>query len=407
MHTLDQLESGALAGAREVRLCRQGLTHFPPALFALADTLELLDLSGNQLTQLPDDLPRLRKLRVLFASDNPFTQLPPVLGQMPELDMVGFKACRIAEVPAASLPPRLRWLILTDNRIRTLPDALGDRPRLQKLMLSCNQLDQLPDTLARCNRLELVRIASNRFTAMPTVLLQLPQLRWPALGGNPITQKSERAALAASTAPAIPYQDLEVGEQLGEGASGTIYRAHYRGTGTGTSLAHGAALALKVFKAAHTSDGTPQSELAAGLSVLRHPQLLTPLASVTGHPEGRLAMALPLLPSGMQPLAAPPSLRSCSRDIYPPNLRLTPAAVQHLLAQITAAMRHLHHSGVLHGDLYAHNILWDPATGTTMLSDLGAALLMHELPPAHAQALQQVELRALHTLRDELYAIAR
>ncbi len=35
--------------------------------------------------------------------------------------MVGFKSNRIERVPAAALPPALRWLILTDNRIATLP----------------------------------------------------------------------------------------------------------------------------------------------------------------------------------------------------------------------------------------------------------------------------------------------
>ncbi|MEG0047478.1 MAG: lipopolysaccharide kinase InaA family protein, partial [Comamonas sp.] len=173
-----------------------------------------------------------------------------------------------------------------------------------------------------------------------------------------------------------------MGELLGEGASGHIYRARY--VGHDAAIGPGRELALKVFKAAHTSDGTPQSELAAGLAVTPHPQLLTPLAAVTGHPHRQMAMALPLLPAGMRPLAAPPSLRSCSRDIYPPQLGLTPGAAQHLLAQVGAAVRHLHQCGVLHGDLYAHNILWDPATGTTVLSDLGAAVLTAELPPAQA-----------------------
>ncbi|BBL25250.1 leucine-rich repeat-containing protein kinase family protein [Comamonas terrigena] len=399
MHTLDQLESGALAGAREVRLCNQGLTAIPPALFALADTLELLDLSGNQLSSLPAEFARFARLRVLFASHNPFTELPSVLGQLPELEMVGFRACRIAEVPPHSLPARLRWLILTDNCLTSVPDALGERPRLQKLMLSCNQLTALPASLVRCNRLELLRMASNRFTAVPEVLLQLPQLAWPALAGNPLTQASEQQLHAAAAAKALPFADLEVGALLGEGASGHIYRA--RNTRSGTELA------LKIFKAAHTSDGTPQSELAAGMAVTHHPQLLTPLAAVSGLPQGQLAMALPLLPEGMQPLAGPPSLRSCTRDVYAPGVSLSSCAAQHILAQISGAVRHLHYSGVLHGDLYAHNILWNPQTGAAMLSDLGAALLTRGLPTAQVRALQQIELRALHILRDELYAVAR
>ncbi|MFX7506976.1 hypothetical protein ABTJ37_21925, partial [Acinetobacter baumannii] len=85
------------------------------------ETLEILDLSGNELTALPDDLPRLHRLRIVFCSDNPFTELPAVLGRCPSLEMIGFKANRIEHVPAESLPPTLRWLVLTDNRIEQLP----------------------------------------------------------------------------------------------------------------------------------------------------------------------------------------------------------------------------------------------------------------------------------------------
>ena len=398
MDTLEQLENGALAGAREIRLCHYGLTTFPKALYTLCSTLEVLDLSGNALTELPSDLYRFHKLRILFASGNPFTTLPMVLGQMPELEMVGFKACQIAHVPPESLPPRLRWLILTDNHIRELPDALGQRPRLQKLMLSCNQLRSLPDSLARCTRLELLRLASNQFTEIPPCVLQRPHLAWLAMAGNPMTLPRERAVLEAAAPAAIDYAALQLHAQLGEGASGHIWQA------TDTSLQR--QIAVKIFKAAHTSDGTPQSELAAGLHAGQHHSLLTPLASVTGAPQQQLAMALPLLPSLMQPLAQPPSLRSCTRDVYATALRPSPAAVQRVLAQIGSAVRHLHHQGMLHGDLYAHNILWNPATGDAVLSDFGAAMLLGDLAPEQAQALQRMELRALDILRDELYAIA-
>lgn len=395
MHTLEQLNSGALAGAREVRLTHQGLSHFPQALFDLADTLELLDLSGNQLSELPADLHRLHRLRRLFASDNPFTQLPRALGRCAALELVGFKACRIRDVPGDSLPPLLRWLILTDNQITHLPEALGQRPRLQKLMLACNQLAALPASLVDCTQLELLRIASNRFTAVPAPVLQLPRLAWLAMAGNPLTQKSELQALATSGLNPIFMPELQLHEVLGTGASGAIHRA---------TRADGTALALKVFKAAHTSDGTPQSELAAGLAAGRHPQLLTPLAPVAGDGQGRLAMALPLLPADLQPLAGPPSLDSCTRDVYAPGLRLARAAAERLLQGITAAVAYLHGRGVLHGDLYAHNILWDAATGQALLSDFGAAMLLHELPPAQAAQLQAQELRALAHLQAEVRA---
>jgi Leucine-rich repeat (LRR) protein len=72
-------------------------------VFDLADTLEVLNLSNNQLTSLPHDLPRLHRLKVIFCSDNPFTELPEVLGDCAALQQVGFKACRIAAVPRLRL----------------------------------------------------------------------------------------------------------------------------------------------------------------------------------------------------------------------------------------------------------------------------------------------------------------
>src|SRR5690606_26874795 len=125
----------------------EGLTEFPPEIFALADSLEVLNLSGNQLSSLPEDLPRLHKLRILFCSDNAFNEVPSILGDCPALEMVGFKANRIHSLPASALPRKLRWLILTDNRLEQLPAEIGQCERLQKLMLAGNRLRSLPATL--------------------------------------------------------------------------------------------------------------------------------------------------------------------------------------------------------------------------------------------------------------------
>ncbi len=79
MHTLAQLKAGQLAGITRLDLSC-GLTEFPREIFALADSLEILNLSGNALSHLPEDLHRLPHLRVLFCSDNGFTELPRMPG---------------------------------------------------------------------------------------------------------------------------------------------------------------------------------------------------------------------------------------------------------------------------------------------------------------------------------------
>jgi serine/threonine protein kinase len=111
---------------------------------------------------------------------------------------------------------------------------------------------------------------------------------------------------------------------------------------------------------------------------------------------------MPRLPGDRRVLAGPPSLESCSRDVYAPGLGLDAGAVRRIARDIAAAVGHLHARGLLHGDLYAHNILWDGATGAATLSDFGAAC---RLPPGEAGApLQRLETRAWGLLLGELLA---
>lgn len=388
MHTLEQLRCGALAGQTRLDLS-SGLTELPDEVLQLADTLEVLNLSDNRLNTLPDWLPRLQRLKVVFASGNPFTELPEVLGECPALEMVGFKACRIRRVPAAALPPRLRWLILTDNAIEQLPDALGERPRLQKLMLAGNRLQALPEGLAGAARLELLRLSANRFEALPSWLTALPRLSWLALAGNPMD-----GVPLANSLPQIHWDRVQTGELLGEGASGRTLRVRVEG--------QSAALALKLFRGTVTSDGLPEHEMAAGQAVGMHPGLCTPVAVLQGHPQGTVGAFLPLIPTGYRLLAGPPSLASCTRDVYPPDWHIGAAQARRLLGDIAEAVAHLHRRHVMHGDLYAHNIFFDPATGQALLTDLGAAAVLPADPPAQRRALLALEVRAFGCLVEEL-----
>lgn len=385
--TLAALRRGDLAGARTLRLT--GIREVPREIFGLADTLEVLDLSGNALAALPDDFGRLARLRVLFCSGTRFSRLPPALGDCPALSQIGFRGAGLAEVPGEALPKPLRWLTLTDNRITHLPDALGRRPLLQKLLLAGNALRRLPDTLRDAQNLELVRLGANRLDALPGWVAALPRLAWLSFAGNPFA-----TALPETRAPAVPWAELELGPLLGEGASGRVHRALWR---RGADPAR--AVALKLFKGAMTSDGLPGHEMAACLAAGAHDNLAGALGRLSGHPDGRDGLLMPLLPAAWRVLAGPPSPESCSRDVYDPGLRLKPEVALRVARGIAAAVAHCHAQGLLHGDVYAHNVLWD-GDGAAVLTDFGAASALPR--GAAGQALQRIEVRAFGLLLGEL-----
>ena len=403
LDTLGQLRAGRLKGCQRLDLAC-GLTEFPKEVFDLADTLEVLNLSGNALTSLPDDLPRLHRLRVIFGSDNLFTALPAVLGQCPQLEMVGFKANRIQSVPADALPPQLRWLILTDNQIETLPDSIGKCSRMQKLMLAGNRLKQLPDQLAQCQQLELLRISANQLDVMPPWLVNMPNLAWLACAGNPF---SDVHALAHPPAPTsgIEWRNLRLQHVLGEGASGIIYQAllsHRQDSAHENFKLQ--TVAVKLFKGTVTSDGWPHSELAATLAAAAQPHtnVIPVIGALTGHPEGTAGLVMQLIPPTYTTLAAPPSLQTCTRDVYPTNSYFSQQKIMHIALGVARAAAHLHAQGLLHGDLYAHNLQCD-ADGLCLLGDMGGSSFL-PVDKLASQALQRLEVRAFGCLLEELLA---
>lgn len=398
MHTLEQLRAGELNGARHLKLC-ENLTTFPLEILSLKETLEVLDLTGNQLSSLPDELTECTKLRIIFCSENRFTELPEVLGRCPALTMVGFKANQIEVVPPKSLPARLRWLILTDNAIERLPDELGQCTDLQKLMLAGNRLTELPASLAHCQRLELLRIAANWIAEFPAWLLSLPRLAWLAYAGNPFAEAWEQQAGTEVAVDEIPWHELEIGALLGQGASGAIHRAEWH-----PAAGQPVALALKLFKGAVTSDGLPAAEMRAAMAAGRHPALIEVMGRVSDHPSGIPALGMALIDPAFVNLAGPPSLASCTRDVYPAGLAFSLSVALAMASQVASAAAHLHGSGVMHGDLYGHNILHD-GEGAALLGDFGAASCYPRDERELAAALERLEVRAFGCLLEELLAL--
>jgi hypothetical protein len=403
--TLARLKAGKLQDIKQLKLCC-GLTEFPTEIFDLADSLEILDLTGNALSTLPSDLHRLKKLRILFCSSNQFTHMPEVLGKCQNLSMIGFKANQIRHIPESAIPTAtLRWLIVTDNALEAVPAALGECLQLQKLMLAGNQLTTLPSSMANCHALELLRISANDFSALPDFLFDLPKLTWLAYAGNPFCDQIEQTLMLQQQIKSIDWQTLTLQNMLGQGASGITYQATWQSSGQATE-----AVAVKLFKSERTSDGLPRCEMHANILAADHPNLVGVKGVVHNHPQGTLGLVMPLLDSDLKVLANPPSFDSCTSDVYAEGLKLSHEEVHHIMHGVTKAVNHLHQQGLMHGDLYAHNILWRSnkvGQQKVVLSDLGGASCLPVDNPALTQKLLKLEARALEVLSQELLNLSK
>lgn len=424
---LHQLQAGELTSVS--RLSQQqapivrlqisaNLTELPEEVFDLADSLEILDLSNNKLTNLPDALATLVNMRILFLSNNDFEQIPAVLARCPKLEMISFKSNALTSVAEDVLPIDTRWLILTDNQIEKLPESMGQLHRLQKLALAGNRLQELPASMFACKNLELARLSANKLRSMPDWLFQLPKLAWLAFSGNEFNRISSLSGIDSSgdnkneknnkknnktkaSVIDVPLANIELSELLGEGASGLIYRGDWL-TQPQSLIGTDNHIAVKIFKGDVTSDGYPQDELDCCLSAGEQENLIKVIAKLDQtDADEKLGLVMELIPSSFYNLGLPPSLITCTRDTFSPGTSFDIHNITKIVSQMANAMTHLYENGISHGDVYAHNTMINEQADV-LFGDFGAATNLNSLPKFQREAMERIEVRAFACLLDDL-----
>ena len=385
MNNLTELKSGKLVGATRLQLVEE-LNTFPEEIFSLADTLEVLDLSNNNLSTLPDEFACLTRLKRVFLSFNQFKHIPEVLAKCPALIMVAFKGCKITEFGDYCLPKNIEWLILTDNNITELPQSFGQFTKLKKLALAGNQLKQLPSSMAQCKNLELVRLSANNLTHVDDWLFELPKLAWLAFAGN---EFNKAQCLTKSCLENKSLNDYTLSHVIGQGASGVIHLAQ----------AADSAVAIKLFKGAITSDGYPLDEVNCCLQAGDHANLIKVLAYI--EQSDQLGLVMELIDKSFTNLGLPPSLETCTRDTFNDDCHYSTHAILKIAQQMVSTLHHLHICKVSHGDVYAHNTMINK-DADVLFGDFGAATNLAMLSDYQQKQIELIEVRALGCLIEDL-----
>ena len=380
------------------------LIKLPKQIYERGYKLKFLDLSNNNLKELPNEFSRLINLEIAFFSNNEFNKFPTVLSECCNLTMIAFRHNKICDIVENSFPKNLEWLILTDNLIEKLPKSIGKCVKLKKLMLSGNKLIDLPHELKFCKNLELLRLSNNNLTQLPSFLFSLPKLSWFSYFGNNITTFSPLNSLKEYNP-----NNFIIKEQIGEGASGCTFKAYSKDLNKD--------IALKIFKHAMTSDGSPQNEIYISNYIysvssinslftihnishsdnISHPHIIPIIGIINNYSDKTHALLLELI-SGFNTLGDPPNFKTCTRDIITRSFSLDNIIT--ICIAIISVSDYLHSYGVNHGDLYAHNIIVNDNCNS-YLCDLGASSL-YDKDSLFAAFIEKIEVRAFGCLLDDL-----
>ncbi|MBP5975210.1 leucine-rich repeat domain-containing protein [Brasilonema sp. CT11] len=206
------IDRAMVEGWRELDLSGQELTELPVEIGKLKQLESLIlgkkvegyeyvgnrdleKVSGNNLKTLPLELLGLPNLRKLDISGNPLESIPDVVTQILHLEELILIRVELTEIPdAIANLTNLTQLDLSYNKITQIPEALAKLTNLTQLDLSYNQITQIPEALAKLTNLTQLDLSYNKITQIPEALANLTNLTQLDLRKNQITQIPEALA---------------------------------------------------------------------------------------------------------------------------------------------------------------------------------------------------------------------
>lgn len=159
---------GDLASLDSLYLAQNQLTSLPENFGSLAD-LSFVRLSINNLTSFPESMTDLATIQVIQADQNQIETLPENIGNLGNtLHLLGLSNNNISEIPSSIGDMDVLYeLYASNNQIEELPESIGDMDVLIILALDDNLLSTVPTTLADITSLGYVGLMNNQIEELP------------------------------------------------------------------------------------------------------------------------------------------------------------------------------------------------------------------------------------------------
>ncbi|XP_055852002.1 leucine-rich repeat and calponin homology domain-containing protein [Episyrphus balteatus] len=202
------LEEANFSG--ELILTNRKLKDFPKAAtkYNLSDTV-IADLSRNRFCELPEEVTTFAFLETLLLYHNTIRHIPESVKHLTLLTYLDLRSNQLSTLPKELCFMPLQVLLVSNNRLVSLPDELGRMDKLLDLDVSYNQLTALPARVGElrslksfslrnnqilylprelaCLTLVSLDVSNNRIASLPLEIRQMTSLVEFNLGNNPLT----------------------------------------------------------------------------------------------------------------------------------------------------------------------------------------------------------------------------
>jgi predicted outer membrane repeat protein len=161
----------------ELNMSNQNITELPENLGYLAE-LKILEFKNNQIITIPNSIEFLVNLDSLDLSNNNLTNLSTGFSELEDLNLLNLSGNDIENYPTViDSIFSLNILNLSNNNIQFVSDNINNLENLYSLNLSNNNIEQLPEDLSSLININYLDISNNEITDIPNSFISFSQLQ--------------------------------------------------------------------------------------------------------------------------------------------------------------------------------------------------------------------------------------
>ncbi|KAM8952912.1 leucine-rich repeat and calponin homology domain-containing protein 2 [Pelodytes ibericus] len=177
-HTVRSLDRALEEAVCSGILCLSGrkLREFPGTGYDLADTTQA-DLSRNRFTEIPTEVCLFAPLETLNLYHNCIKCIPETIRNLQMLTYLNISRNLLSTLPKHLFDLPLKVLVVSNNKLVSIPEEVGKLRDLMELDISCNEIQVLPQQVGKLHSLRELNLRRNSLQVLPDELSSLPLVR--------------------------------------------------------------------------------------------------------------------------------------------------------------------------------------------------------------------------------------
>lgn len=154
-------------------------------------SLKILWLTEGKIKTIPDNISQLKNLEEIWLDDNELTSFPEPIKQLKNLKYLRLFSNKIKSLSFKKEElPNLIYIDLCYNEFKTFPVQLSVLQSLKRIIIWYNSISVIPSSIKRFKKIEEINLQSNNLTSLPKQFGRLKTIQNLCLRDNKLSETS-------------------------------------------------------------------------------------------------------------------------------------------------------------------------------------------------------------------------